>query len=113
VKKMKVAAAGVVALICLVLAGCADQTGEIDTMGHNGYDRDTCRDSKAFALDVMYGTVSSASWRQRIQDISGEMKKASDADIRTATDALIAGYQSGNRTAVRTAVVSLVKACQI
>lgn len=110
---MKVAAACVIALLCLALAGCGDQTGVIDAEGHNGYDRDTCTDSKAFALDVKYGAVTVAKRQERIDRITDQMKRASEADIRKASEALLAGYRAGNRKAIDAAIVSLVQACQM
>jgi hypothetical protein len=109
---MKVAAAGAVAFMCIALTGCADQTGEIDPQGHNGFDRMTCQDSKAFAFDVMCGTVTSMD-EGRIQQIATEMKQAGDADIRQASGALIAGYRAGNRRALTAAAASLAKVCQV
>lgn len=110
---MKVAMTGAIVVMCIALAGCGDQTGEIDTLGHNGYDRDTCDDSKAFALDVLYGTVLVANWRERVDHIEGMAKRAADAKIKGAAGALISSYEKGDRAGVSTAVNSLVKACNM
>lgn len=110
---MKLPAAASIALLCLILAGCADGTGEIDTEGHNGYDLMTCQDSKAFALDVQHDTVVTDESQERVQHITKEMKKASDQAVRQASNALLAAYSAGDRAAVDAAVAELVKACQL
>jgi hypothetical protein len=110
---MKSLGAARIALICLILTGCADGTGEIDTEGHNGYDLMTCQDSKAFALDIQHGTVAPDESQERIQQITKEKKKASDQAVRQASDAMLGAYLAGDRKAVDAAVAELVKACQL
>ncbi len=110
---MKATALGAVVLLSAILSGCADPTGEIDAEGHNGYDLSTCTDSKALALDMMYGELTPTQGKTRLSKVSTEAAKASDQDIKQAAQQLVASYESGNQTAVNTAITSLVKACQL
>ena len=103
---------GVVALLtCLALAGCADNTGAIDDMGHNGFDKMTCTDFKALAMDVQYGTVTAAALRDRVQQLSDEAGKAADPAVRRATATYTATLLAGNRKASTTAAAAFAKIC--
>lgn len=110
---MKATTAAVVALVCALLAGCSDGTGDIDAAGHNGYDEMTCTDTKSLALDIQYGTVTMASGNKRLKQIDEEVAKASDPAIKQATAQLMQGFGAGNRQVVNAATVALVKACQL
>lgn len=110
---VRASAMGAVAFACVALTGCADETGQIDAQGHNGYDRMTCIYAKALALDIQYGTVLQDQRQDRIKKVTGEAKKASDQAVQQATTALISNYMAGNKKGVGTATASLVKACQL
>jgi hypothetical protein len=109
----RVVATAAAALACILVAGCADPTGDIDDQGHNGYDMMTCEQAKAFALDIQYNMVLAASVQERIADLSADAAKASHPEVRQAATALISGYQARNRRSVTAATASLVKACQM
>jgi hypothetical protein len=97
----------------LLLTGCSDATGDVDAQGHNGYDLMTCEAAKALALDIEYGTVTAASAHSRVSDLTADAARASDQDVRQATQALLTGFQTGNKGAVKTATASLVMSCQM
>jgi hypothetical protein len=97
----------------LLLTGCADATGAVDPQGHNGYDLMTCEAAKALALDIEYGAVTAASAGGRVSDLTADAERASDTDVRQATQALISGLRTGNKGAVKTATASLVMSCQM
>jgi hypothetical protein len=97
----------------LLLTGCSDATGDVDAQGHNGYDLMTCEAAKALALDIEYGTVTAASARSRVSDLTADASRASDQEVRQATQDLLAGFKTGNKRAVKTATTSLVMSCQM
>jgi len=97
----------------LLLAGCADASGDVDAQGHNGYDVMTCQNAKALALDIEHGTVMPTTAQTRISDLTASAGKASDPMVRQATQALVAAYQAKDRRAAATATTSLVKSCQM
>jgi nucleoside-diphosphate-sugar epimerase len=97
----------------LLLAGCSDATGDVDALGHNGYDILTCTQAKALALDIEHGTITVASVQDRIDDVQKNAAKASAATVRLAAQSLVTAYLTRNSGAAQTATTSLLRACQM
>jgi hypothetical protein len=99
-------------LMCGVLAACADNTGAIDQMGHNGFDRMACNDFAALAKDMKFGAVTLAQAQERAAKLLDESSKGgAQAAVRQAGTDFAASLALGNQQAIGAATVKFQQAC--
>jgi hypothetical protein len=104
-------AGAAVLIVCAALTACADNTGSIDDMGHNGYDRMTCEDFKDLAMDVEYEMLSQAEGAQRAKALGAEAGHAADAAVKQAASQYVTAFLAGDREKRDATIKPFMQAC--
>lgn len=96
----------------MAVSGCADLSGAVDDLGHNGYDKQTCADFKNLAMDVQYAAVPRAAGLERARALVQESAKASDLVIRQGVQDYAAAYANNDKNRQTTVTTSLMRVCR-
>jgi hypothetical protein len=100
-----------IALACLAIAACADNTGAVDDLGHNGFDRMACSDLKILTFDVEYEPAGVAQRSGEAKSLREEAGKAGDPQVRAMATEFLTALDSGDRTEVSASAKQAVKIC--
>jgi major membrane immunogen (membrane-anchored lipoprotein) len=99
------------ALVCVSLAGCADNTGAMDDKGHNGYDEMTCQDVKILAYDLEHSQLAPSERASRTQQVKDVSAKAGDPAVRQLASAFVKVAAQGDAKVISSAGPGVEKIC--
>lgn len=100
------------ALVAILAVGCTDLSGEIDDAGHNGYDKQTCTEFKALAMDAEHNMVSRPVALSRAQRLLEGTVHNSDQAIRDGVITYVQAFTAADPAASEAASTALLRICQ-
>jgi hypothetical protein len=100
-----------VLLLAALLAGCSDETGAIDQLGHNGYDQVACDGFTTLAKEARFGAMGMPDLRAEAAKLATTASHAGDPNVRQAGSQLAAAYSTNNSRGVAVAMTAFQKAC--
>lgn len=99
-------------IIALALSGCTDLSGEVDSAGHNGYDKRTCTDFRHLAMDAEHKVITRDVGLVRAQQLLDGFGRTSNQEIRDGVVTYVQAYAAGDAEAAHAAAAAMLRLCQ-
>jgi hypothetical protein len=95
----------------LSLSACSDNTGAIDQLGHNGFDRMACNSFATMANDVRHNAMTVSQARATVDQLAAMSQRGGDPNIRQAGTDLAGAYNRNSPAELTKAMAEFQAAC--
>jgi hypothetical protein len=96
----------------LALTACTDDTGAIDQLGHNGFDRMACTQFATMANDVRHDAMTVRQARVYADQLAATSQRGGDPNIRQAGTDLADAYRRNSPAQLSKAMAEFQSACR-
>jgi hypothetical protein len=96
----------------LSLSACTDDTGAIDQLGHNGFDRMACTGFAAMANGVRHDAMTVSQARTTAEQLAATSQRGGDPNIRQAGADLVDAYRRNSMALLTRAMAEFQSACR-